>query len=63
MDGEVGMALYERLWMPIHEKRFDREYVFCREDFVQKVTMRKAKNGLKLSAKSAQHVAAKYPDL
>ena len=62
------MALYERSW-----KRRDadedevEEYLFCIEDFAQKVSMRNVQrpgvhtvSGVKLTAKSASLMAPRY---
>ncbi|CBY24142.1 unnamed protein product [Oikopleura dioica] len=65
--GEVGMALYERTWKPT--KDHNCEILFCNEDFAQKVYMRKVKPGahpaagMKLTAKSAEHVLQLFPQL
>ena len=63
--GEAGMALYEKTWKPT--KDHNCEILFCNEDFAQKVYMRKVKPGahpaagMKLTAKSAEHVLQRYP--
>ncbi|CAG5107269.1 Oidioi.mRNA.OKI2018_I69.chr1.g3236.t1.cds [Oikopleura dioica] len=65
--GEVGMALYERTWKP--SKEYDCEILFCSEDFAQKVYMRKVMPGahpaagMKLTAKSADHIKQRWPKL
>jgi hypothetical protein len=59
------MALYEKTWKPT--KDHNCEILFCNEDFAQKVYMRKVKPGahpaagMKLTAKSAEHVLQRYP--